>query len=141
MRIICDRTTWRVIRRKERERDTLNGEAAEAVEAWHGSLPQPDADAERVSDSPLGDKDQDYLRQLLRAGSKAEMARRAGVSRAAVTQRVQRIRTRIAELAPAAQSSHEVWLNRAAREAILTGAGDADEIDFADDAVNAAYPA
>lgn len=119
VRTIADRTTWRVIRRKERERDTLRGEAAEAVEGWQGAIPRPDADAERSPDSPLNDRDQVYLRELLSAGSKAELARRAGVSRAAVTQRVQRIRARIAELAPGARSAHEVWLERAAREALL----------------------
>ena len=69
------------------------------------------AEAERVAESPLSEADQAYLRQLLAAGSKAELARRAGVSRAAVTQRVQRIRRRVAELAPRERSSHEVWLH------------------------------
>lgn len=120
VRTIADRTTWRVIRRKERERRALEGEGADAVEGWQGTLPRPDADAERVADSPLSDADQDYLRQLLAAGSKAELARRAGVSRAAVTQRVQRIRKRVAELGPQERSSHEVWLERAAREALMS---------------------
>ncbi len=120
VRTIADRTTWRVIRRKERERRALEGEGADAVEGWQGRLPRPDAEAERVADGPLSDADQDYLRQLLAAGSKAELARRAGVSRAAVTQRVQRIRKRVAELGPQERSSHEVWLQRAAREALMS---------------------
>jgi DNA-directed RNA polymerase specialized sigma24 family protein len=119
VRTIADRTTWRVIRRKERELRALEGEGADAVEGWQGTMPRPDADAERVAESPLSEADQDYLVQLLVAGSKAELARRAGVSRAAVTQRVQRIRARIAELAPKERSSHEVWLERAARDALL----------------------
>lgn len=119
VRIIADRTTWRVIRRKEREIDTLQGDGADAVEGWHGGVPRPDAEAERVPDSPLPEKDQAYLRELLRAGSKAELARRSGVSRAAVTQRVQRIRTRIDELAPGPRSRHEVWMQQAARDALV----------------------
>jgi DNA-directed RNA polymerase specialized sigma24 family protein len=119
VRTIADRTTWRVIRRKERELDALKGEGADAVESWQGTVPRPDADAERVAESPLSESDQGYLRELLAAGSKAELARRAGVSRAAVTQRVQRIRKRIAELAPRDRSSHEVWLENAAREALM----------------------
>ena len=55
---------------------------------------------------------------LLKAGSKAELARRAGVSRAAVTQRVQRIRNRVADLTADAQMRHEVWLSQAARRVV-----------------------
>jgi len=123
VRTIADRTTWRVIRRKEREVDTLQGEGAEVVEGWMSSLPSPDARAERVPDSPLSDKDQRYLRDLLCAGSKAELARRAGVSRAAVTQRVQRIKLRVADLGHQERMAHEVWMKRTAREVILEGAG------------------
>ena len=119
VRIIADRTTWRVIRRKEREVDTLDGDGAEAVEGWQGSLPRPAADADRLADSPLPEKDQEYLLELLRAGSKAELARRSGVSRAAVTQRIQRIRARIDALTPGLRSRHEVWLRRAARDALM----------------------
>jgi len=122
VRTISDRTTWRVIRRKEREADTLQGEGAEVVEGWMSSLPRPDAEAERVADSPLSDKDQGYLRQLLRAGSKAELARQCGVSRAAVTQRVQRIKLRVAELGYQERMAHEVWMSRAAREVLLEDA-------------------
>jgi len=119
VRTIADRTTWRVIRRKEREQNALKGEGADAVEGWQGKMPRPDAEAERVAESPLSEADQTYLHDLLAAGTKAELARRAGVSRAAVTQRVQRIRKRVAELGPRERSSHEVWLKRAARDAVL----------------------
>jgi DNA-directed RNA polymerase specialized sigma24 family protein len=118
VRTVADRTTWRVIRRKEREADTLQGEGAEVVEGWMASVPRPDARAERVADSPLSDKDQGYLVDLLRAGSKAELARQAGVSRAAVTQRVQRIRLRVAEMGPQERMAHEVWLKRTARRVL-----------------------
>jgi len=119
VRTIADRTTWRVIRRKEREAETLQGEGAEVVERWMASLPRPDAGAERAPDSPLAEKDQAYLRELLRAGSKAELARQCGVSRAAVTQRVQRIKLRVAELGQQERMAHEVWMSRTAREVLL----------------------
>lgn len=121
VRTIADRTTWRVIRRKEREARTLEGEdGADAVERWSAVLAAPDATAERIVDSPLPEADQGYLVDLLKAGSKAEFARRSGVSRAAVTQRVQRISQRIAELAPGSRAAHDVWLHRAAGHALAT---------------------
>jgi DNA-directed RNA polymerase specialized sigma24 family protein len=119
VRTIADRTTWRIIRRRDRERALIQGESA-LVEDWSASLPRPDAHVETVPASPLPEPDQAYLLELLQAGSKAELARRAGVSRAAVTQRVQRIRTRIAELPAMARLAHEVWLNQAARHVVET---------------------
>jgi DNA-directed RNA polymerase specialized sigma24 family protein len=117
VRTISDRTTWRAIRRRDRERSLLQADG-ELVGDWTASLPRPDAHLETVPDSPLPEADQSYLRDLLQAGSKAEYARRAGVSRAAVTQRVQRIRSRVAELAPGARMAHEVWMNQAARRVL-----------------------
>lgn len=119
VRTIADRTTWRVVRRRDRERALIQADT-EGVEAWNASVPRPDAFLETVPDSPLPEADQTYLLELLRAGSKAEFARRAGVSRAAVTQRVQRIRGRIAELAPQARMAHEVWLDQAARRVLAS---------------------
>jgi hypothetical protein len=81
-------------------------------------LPAPDAQSERVARSPLTESDQAYLIELLQAGSKAELARRAGVSRAAVTQRVQRIHSRVRELATQDRIQHEVWLEQAARRVV-----------------------
>ena len=118
VRTISDRTTWRIVRRRDRERALLQSEAVELVEDWSARLPAPDANSERVASSPLSDADQTYLLSLLEAGSKAELARRAGVSRAAVTQRVQRIRRRVSELATNAKLQHEVWLTQAARRVV-----------------------
>lgn len=118
VRTIADRTTWRTIRRRDRERALLHKEATSVVEEWNARLPPPDAGSERVTDSPLSEADQEYLFSLLRAGSKAELARQAGVSRAAVTQRVQRIRNRVAELSANARMQHEVWLTQAARRVV-----------------------
>ena len=119
VRTVADRTTWRVIRRRDRERTLLQSEAVELVEDWSARLPAPDANSERVARSPLSEADQKYLVCLLEAGSKAELARRAGVSRAAVTQRVQRIRNRVADLASDARIQHEVWLTQAARRVVV----------------------
>ncbi|MBX2803304.1 MAG: hypothetical protein KTR31_36830 [Myxococcales bacterium] len=118
VRTVADRTTWRIIRRRDRERALLQSEAAELVEDWSARLPAPDVTGERVAESPLSQADQAYLVSLLEAGSKAELARRAGVSRAAVTQRVQRIRNRVAELASDARIRHEVWLTQAAHRVV-----------------------
>lgn len=118
VRTIADRTSWRTIRRRDRERTLLQTEAAEFVEDWSARMPAPDAHGERKADSPLPDADQAYLMSLLEAGSKAELARRAGVSRAAVTQRVQRIRSRVSDLASDARIRHEVWLNQAAHRVV-----------------------
>lgn len=119
VRTIADRTAWRLIRRRDRERSLLQSDGR-IVEEWTASLPRPDAHIEVVPDSPLPDADQDYLIRLLEAGSKAEYARRSGVSRAAVTQRVQRIRHRISELPAMDRMAHDVWLNQAARRVLET---------------------
>ena len=118
VRTIADRTTWRTIRRRDRERMLLQNEATDVVEDWSARLPAPDLNGERIASSPLSPSDQEYLLSLLRAGSKAELARRAGVSRAAVTQRVQRIRNRVAELDSDARIQHEVWLSQTARRVV-----------------------
>lgn len=118
VRTIADRSAWRTIRRIERERNLLSGAGAEIVEEWNAPAVRPDKHLELVPDSPLSENDQQYLRDLLEAGSKAELARKAGVSRAAVTQRVQRIRARVAELAPGERMAHEVWMHQAAHRAL-----------------------
>lgn len=118
VRTIADRTTWRVVRRHERERNALGGVGNEAMDRWTATVERPDANIELTPDSPLSATDQAYLLSLLEAGTKAELSRRAGVSRAAVTQRVQRIRARIDELDPHQRMAHEVWLAHAARRAV-----------------------
>ena len=95
IRVIADRCTWRVIRRCERERKALVGVGSDEVRSWTHLPAAPDEHLEVVAQSPLSENDLAYLRSLLEAGSKAEFARQSGVSRAAVTQRVQRIRARI----------------------------------------------
>jgi DNA-directed RNA polymerase specialized sigma24 family protein len=119
VRTIADRTTWRIIRRRDRERALIQADTT-VVQDWSAALPRPDLHLETVPASPLPESDQVYLLELLQAGSKAELARRAGVSRAAVTQRVQRIRSRVAELSANARFAHDVWLNQAARHVVET---------------------
>lgn len=117
VRTISDRSTWRAIRRFERERNALSDAGVQNMDRWTGSSPRPDA-MELVPDSPLSANDQGYLLKLLEAGSKAELARKAGVSRAAVTQRVQRIRARIEALSAHDRMAHDVWMTQEARHAL-----------------------
>jgi len=109
VRSISDRSLWRFARRRLRERDALAGHAGDAVRAWSAHLPSPEQ-ALAWDPSPfLNEKDTNYLRNLLDAGSRAELARTSGVSRAAVTQRVQRIRARIDALPSAQRDATERW--------------------------------
>lgn len=119
VRTIAERTSWRAIRRRDRERTAIN-EDGDLLEDWSASMPRPDAHIEVRSETPLPDNDRSYLLELLRAGSKAELARRSGVSRAAVTQRVQRIQNRVAELSHHDRMSHEAWLLQSARSVVET---------------------
>ena len=114
VRSICDRSVWRLARLRRRERDTLEGPVGEEVRGWNAASPSPEASVRMVPASPLNQADQGYLMELLEAGSKAEMARLQGVSRAAVTQRVQRIRARIEQLSPRDQATAEAWLRGSA---------------------------
>ena len=117
VRTIADRCTWRTVRRSERERQAMMEPGAESIRDWASVPPSPD-EMEFTPDSPLPASDQEYLVALLDAGSKAELARRSGVSRAAVTQRIQRIRRRVDALVAKDRMAHEVWLKREARGAL-----------------------
>ena len=67
---------------------------------------------------PLSQDDSDYLEALFASGSRADLARDRGISRAAVTQRIARIRTRIDGLSAYDQSAAKAWIeNLAARSA------------------------
>ena len=121
VRVIADRCTWRVIQRSEKEARALKGVGSEEIRDWNHKPAAPDQHLEVVAESPLSENDQEYLKALLGAGTKAEFARVTGVSRAAVTQRVQRIRARIDELANQERMSHDVWMTQAAREVLESG--------------------
>jgi DNA-directed RNA polymerase specialized sigma24 family protein len=118
VRTITDRTTWRCIRRRDRARRASAAAVHEEPALLVAPIPAPDAQWEREVDSPLAAVDQAYLLALLRAGSKAELARTAGVSRAAVTQRVQRILQRVAALSMVDRMAHEVWMTQQAAVAL-----------------------
>jgi hypothetical protein len=118
VRTITDRCVWHRARRKIRERNALEGQEAETVRRWVASLAAPEDTALMTTDVSLSDDDQAYLRQLLEAGSKVEYARRHGVSRAAVTQRVKRITRRISQLTPLERQAVHAWLHHEARETI-----------------------
>jgi len=114
VRMICDRTVGHTARRRIRERDTLSGEAREDIAAWTPKSPQPDQVIRLVPETPLSEADAAYLTQLLQVGSQAALARDTGVSRAAVTQRLHRIRDRIAAMSPEGQQSTRAWVNATA---------------------------
>ena len=73
-----------------------------------------------VPETPLSPADAEYLQNLLKVGSQAALARANGVSRAAVTQRLHRIRDRIAAMSPQAQQSTKAWVQVMAMQAANT---------------------
>lgn len=118
VRVIADRLTWRAVKSVEREGRHLRQSGAETVREWSADSLHP-SDVEYEAVSPLPEADREYLLRLLAAGTKAELARKAGVSRAAVTQRVQRIRARIQALTEGDRMAHDVWIHRSARVVLL----------------------
>jgi DNA-directed RNA polymerase specialized sigma24 family protein len=118
VRTVTDRRLWRVIKRKVREKRMMEAVRPDAQDRLRDFGTRPDHLVRIVPDLPLPEADEAYLRALLEAGSKAELARQLSLSRAAVTQRVQRIRRRIDALQPQQQLAVDAWLEQAAREAI-----------------------
>jgi len=116
VRRICDRQAWRCAQRRIRERDVLKERSpgAAAVRGWSGEVHAPDAHLRLSTENPLDPVDTEYLQALLQAGSRAEFARVQGVSRAAVTQRVQRIKRRIAQMSEHEQAAAQAWFEREA---------------------------
>ncbi|MFT5582668.1 MAG: hypothetical protein ACI9VR_000244 [Cognaticolwellia sp.] len=115
VRTVTDRCIWRSAHKVLREREVLQGPGGREAETWfHHGGPSPET-VEHVPDVPLSQADQDFFSALLQAESKVEYSRRHGVSRAAVTQRVQRIRRRISELPEDQQSAVDAWLMQQAR--------------------------
>ena len=115
VRVISDRAVCRRVRRRLAERRAMEGGEPKS---WMGHVSTPEEIVRTVPDCPLNEVDQAYLRQLIEAGSKVELARCHNVSRAAVTQRVQRIQARIAALAPRDRAAVEAWLEQTAREVL-----------------------
>ena len=118
VRTITDRTAWKLIRRSQREQALSETKDVELARSWQGQPPLAPNSIELDIESPLPETDQHYLIALLRAGSKAKLARQTGVSRAAVTQRVKRILKRVDGLDPGKRMAHEAWLEREVRSAV-----------------------
>lgn len=119
VRTITDRSLWRTARRRLGERAALdNVEVADTLRERHYAPRRADELVLLLPDSPLDPKDQEYLEALFSAGSKAEYARQAGVSRAAVTKRVDRIRARIDAMTDDQRGAAEAWMAQAARKAV-----------------------
>lgn len=123
VRTIADRTTWRAVRSTEREQNALAEGDGELARRWSSKPKAPD-ELEIDAETPLSETDQAYLIALMQAGSKAELARTAGVSRAAVTQRVQRILSRVEALPKGQRMAHEVWMQQTARMVLEEAAPD-----------------
>lgn len=117
VRCITDRVVWRAAHRRLRERELLGGPAAEEVEAWTARLAEEPLDAAPTADCPMPPSDMDYLRAIFAAGGRARYASAAGVSRAAVTQRVQRIKARLERLSADEQELAQAWLHQEAARA------------------------
>lgn len=122
VRTVTDRCVWHRAQRKLRERRVLRTEAPELSAEWMsgGAGGASEPDMEHLQQIPLNERDQSFLVDLMSAASKAEYARQHNVSRAAVTQRVQRIRERIDALRPNEQEAVDAWLHVAARH-VLAG--------------------
>lgn len=119
VRTMCDRQVGARARRRLRERDTLAQAGGPVGRSWLAPPAAPADEAlHQVPESPLSERDQAYLRDLLAAGSKAELARLHGHSRAAVTRMVQRIQSRIAALGADERLASDAWLAHNARLAL-----------------------
>lgn len=114
VRTISDRHVNHAAHRRIRERDTLAGEMGDTVRGWVGKEPTPEESIRLVPDCPLSKDDEDYLIALFRSGSRADLARDRGISRAAVTQRLTRIKSRIDSLPHTGKSDAEVWIEELA---------------------------
>ena len=110
VRTISDRLVGHAAFKRIRERDSLAGELGDAVRAWVGEEPSPEEAIHLIPACPLSEDDAGYLTALFASGSRADMARQTGVSRAAVTQRLRRIRTRIEALPNPQQSAAKAWV-------------------------------
>ena len=118
---VTDRSLWRAAQKVIREREALRGSVGDVVRDWNATAPRPDQVVMSIPQPPISEQDQGYLLDLIRSGSQADYARASGVSRAAVTQRVQRIRKRIAALSEREQATTEAWLRHSA---VRISAGD-----------------
>jgi hypothetical protein len=110
VRTISDRMVGHAARKRIRERNTLAGEMGDEVRSWMGQQAAPDQAVRMNQVCPLTEEDADYLTALFAAGSRADLARDKGISRAAVTQRLNRIRNRIDAMPSKHQINARNWV-------------------------------
>jgi len=118
VRTLTDRTVAEAAQRRLRERRGNERMANEPRAPSEGGALRASGPEVEVTEVPLPEKDQVYLRELLGAGSRAALARQRGQSRAAVTRMIQRIQSRIADLTPDERMTVEVWMLDEARAAL-----------------------
>ena len=114
VRTISDRHVNHAAHKRIRERNTLAGEIGDSVREWISRSPSPEETVRLEVDCPLSEDDAVYLTALFVSGSRADLARDRGISRAAVTQRLTRIKTRIDALPHRQQSDARVWIEELA---------------------------
>ena len=117
VRTISDRLVAHSAFKRIRERDSLAGELGDTVRDWIAKEPTPEEAIHLIPDCPLSEEDATYLTALFASGSRADMARQNGVSRAAVTQRLNRIRTRIESLPTKQRGAAKAWIEGLAMQA------------------------
>jgi len=110
VRTISDRHVNHAAHKRIRERNTLAGEMGDTVRSWMSREPSPEETIRLVVECPLSEEDAQYLTALFASGSRADLARGRGISRAAVTQRLPRIKSRIDALPRREQSDAKVWI-------------------------------
>ncbi len=119
VRTVTDRCLWKQARKRIDEKRALETDAvADVLRGRQFSPRRADELVLLLPESPIDPKDQEYLEALLAAGSKAAYARDAGVSRAAVTKRVDRIKSRIDAMEESQKEAAQAWLEHAARRAV-----------------------
>lgn len=118
VRTATDRTVARRAARRVTERAALEHETSDWVRMVGSVTPPPDHIGEYTLQVALCDRDQRWLVELLSAGSQVALSRAHGVSRAAVSQRLQRLQARIASLPRRDREAVQAWLRHQARQVI-----------------------
>jgi hypothetical protein len=114
VRTISDRQVGHAGFKRIRERNTLAGEAGDHIRAWMDHEVRPDEAVQLQTKCPLDTEDATYLTALFSSGSRADLARDMGISRAAVTQRISRIKRRIDTLSSFEQDAAQAWIEQLA---------------------------
>lgn len=116
VRTITERSLLASARNRLKARQLAIHPELRQAERWGTAASAPDAFTEDISDNPLSPQEQGYLIGLLQAGGQAEYARQQGVTRAAVTLRLQRIRQRVEAMQVHEQHAVHAWCERVAEQ-------------------------